>query len=399
MISESGAQPAPPPLIRRVQKTSDETSPWEGISFTQPIGSDSLSDDLRRAYPGCLDLRQRKHMAAIAFLQHELMQMQSSNPTTKLFESDCHATPKDSSLCNDNFDGNSRQSSVSVVSQSSFQRTQSWSAGNLDPMQSQTFTSSGVSSSQQIVFSVSDGHTLQPTTRRPMTREEKVAYRKTRKRGACSTCRRQKGKCTHVSGTVAGSRISDETSKLQKSIAHDKTEKLRRPGSSVPNTELVVSPESQHNITNTTSIATALRTHQQSSKVPADSHWSQAIDQGTQSDAARYVHNANMNTPGGPMPFQPGPPWQGYPVATNIQSRFNPRYSQTVLWNYPRILCQYLLLLRPHQWTPPSHPNFWILYTRHGMIHGSPIKRIWSPANHMYLPCDLQYLSPLEDPC
>lgn len=192
MFSEPGPQSAPP-LIRRTQITSDLAPPWEGISFTQPVGSDRLSDELRRAYPGCLDLRQRKHMAAIEFLQHELIQMQSSNPATNVVESGYPATPEGSSPSNDNFDGRSRQSSTSV-SQSAFQRGQTWSDGNLHQIESQTPTSSIVRSSQQIVFSVSDGHTLQPTTRRTMTREEKMAYRKTRKRGACSTCRRQKGK-------------------------------------------------------------------------------------------------------------------------------------------------------------------------------------------------------------
>lgn len=180
MFSNINAEPAVC-LIERVRNTSDETSPWEGISFTQPVGSDRLSDELKRAYPGCSNLRQRKHMAAIAFLQHELTQMQKANSATEVIEVEYPATPEASSLSNDNFDGSSRQSSVSV-SRASLQKIQAPTAS--------TFTRA----SQQIVFSVSDGQTLQPSTRRTMTKEEKLSYRKTRKRGACSTCRRQKGK-------------------------------------------------------------------------------------------------------------------------------------------------------------------------------------------------------------
>jgi hypothetical protein len=192
MFNDTSAQPAGS-LIKRLQHTSDETPPWDGISFVQPVGSDRLSDELKRAYPGCTNLRQRKHMATIAFLQYELMQMQSAIPTSRVSESEYPATPEESSLSNDNLDDNSRQSSV-PVSQTSLRKTQAWPGGTPNTTQSQDPASSVAHSSQQIVFSVSDGHTLQPTTRRTMTKEEKLAYRKTRKRGACSTCRRQKGK-------------------------------------------------------------------------------------------------------------------------------------------------------------------------------------------------------------
>lgn len=192
MFSNTSAQPTGS-LIRRLQITSDETSPWEGIAFVQPVGSDRLSDELKRAYPGCTNLRQRKHMAAIAFLQYELMQMQSANTTSRVLESKYPVTPEESSLSNDNFDGTSRHSSVSV-SQTSLQKAQAWPGGTPNTTQSQGPAASAAHSPQQIVFSVSDGHTLLPTTRRTMTKEEKLAYRKTRKRGACSTCRRQKEK-------------------------------------------------------------------------------------------------------------------------------------------------------------------------------------------------------------
>ncbi|KAF2792863.1 hypothetical protein K505DRAFT_386721 [Melanomma pulvis-pyrius CBS 109.77] len=65
--------------ITRTQPTTDETPPWQGISFTCPVGSDLLADRLKYAYPDCKTLRQRKHQAAINFLAAELEEMKSKD--------------------------------------------------------------------------------------------------------------------------------------------------------------------------------------------------------------------------------------------------------------------------------------------------------------------------------
>jgi hypothetical protein len=61
-----------------------------------------------------------------------------------------------------------------------------------------SFVPSNITPTSQIVFSASDGRPLQVHTKRRMTKEEKVMYKKIRKRGACIACRRQKGKVRHL---------------------------------------------------------------------------------------------------------------------------------------------------------------------------------------------------------
>jgi hypothetical protein len=189
-------------LIERVQVTSDETPPWNGLAFVLPVGSDRLSEDLKRKYPHCSTLRERKHMAAIDFLEEELRQMRSKKLSSDIIEHDCPARREASSISSDAFEDRGRRVSTSS-SQSPVSTTP-------DPMslvhtlkQVESITApnsatspipSTIKAAQQFVFSVVDGRSLQPKTKRRMTREEKAEYRTTRKHGACLTCRRQKGK-------------------------------------------------------------------------------------------------------------------------------------------------------------------------------------------------------------
>jgi hypothetical protein len=202
------------PFIERVELTSDETPPWSGMAFVLPVDSDRLSEDLKREYPHCSTLRERKHMAAIDFLRAELRLMQSKSSTPKIREDEFLATPEATSLCSDAFDDRSRRDSTSPP-QSPANMAENDSASMRDiqrnestfiPNVATTFIPPVSNSAQQFVFSVVDGHSLKPKTKRRMTREEKAAYRTTRKHGACSTCRRQKGKVrdtiVHTFGSV-----------------------------------------------------------------------------------------------------------------------------------------------------------------------------------------------------
>jgi hypothetical protein len=192
--------------IKRVEKTSDDTPPWTGITFTLPVDSDKLAEDLKRAYPDCSTLRERKHMAAIDFLQFELHQMQSkisgsSEPVRHHFDSSLASDPRRIES-DDHIRQSSVASSLSLVSTNQDLLSPKESLmRSRDEMVVSAHESNGFA--REFVFSVSDGRTLQPKTKRRMTREEKIVYRKTRMRGACSKCRRQKGKvCTllaHIS--------------------------------------------------------------------------------------------------------------------------------------------------------------------------------------------------------
>lgn len=86
---------------------------------------------------------------------------------------------------------------------------------------------------------------------------------------------------------------------------------------------------------NTSHVATDDHTLRQTASVPPNPHWNQAIHQDVQSEAARYVHNMNMNTYGGSTPFTPDAHWQNFPDTANAQPHFIPVYSQNSAMEEP----------------------------------------------------------------
>lgn len=195
-------------FIKRTQPTTDETPPWQGISFLLPVGSDRLADQLKKTFSDCRTLRQRKHKAAILFLEAELEEMIARDEKQSLYPDALNnhqlGSPQSESL--DFFD----QPSVSSTQQNTLSssctspitphsapspkltnRSRSQFSG---PDQSQPPTANAVATPQTFVFSAVDGRSLQPKTKRKMTSDERVVYKQTRKRGACEKCKRQKGK-------------------------------------------------------------------------------------------------------------------------------------------------------------------------------------------------------------
>lgn len=191
-------------LIKRVQQTSDETPPWNGMAFALPVESDKLSEELKRAYPDCKTLRERKHMAAIDFLSSELHRMQSATPTAEDARSAAPQTPSRYDIAPDDRSRCGSPSSMSFTSSAAAEpRLTPSQLLEVDVATPPTVSSPSPhlvrNEIQQFVFSVVDGRSLQPKTKRCMTRDEKVAYKKTRKRGACLPCRRNKGKvCSDI---------------------------------------------------------------------------------------------------------------------------------------------------------------------------------------------------------
>jgi hypothetical protein len=187
-------------LIRRNQRTSDETPPWEDMEFVLAVDSDQLSEELKRAYPECSKHRERKHMAAIDFLRAELHDMQAGKPTSVERRNGYLTASEAPDAQNEAFDGRSRSrspassSSVSNVAPKYSLRQSSVLQAATSPTTPAPPSPLRSNLAQQFVFSVVDGRPLQPKTKRCMTGEEKLAYKTTRKRGACSSCRHKKGK-------------------------------------------------------------------------------------------------------------------------------------------------------------------------------------------------------------
>ena len=196
------------PLIRRIQPTSDETPPWAGMAFTQPVDSDDLNARLLKAYPHplCTTLRERKHMAAIDFLKAELRQMQckdqASVPPEYFAGYHALASPKSPTFSNEALERHSRTGSLSSLQSPASsarlslpieQSLQRGDTSNVSMLPTPT-DSSTAPPGQNLVFSAKDGQMVHPKTKRKMTIEEKIAYKETRSRGACKKCKKMKGK-------------------------------------------------------------------------------------------------------------------------------------------------------------------------------------------------------------
>jgi hypothetical protein len=194
-------------FIKRTQPTTDESPPWQGISFLLPVGSDQLADQLKNAFSDCKTLRQRKHKAAILFLETELDEMkvrdekQSHHPEAQ----DNHILSSPLSDSIELFDqpstGSTQQNTLSSSCTSPTTTQSAHSPKLTDRSRPQFLGPEHLQSSkaQTFVFSAVDGRPLQPKTKRKMTVDERVVYKQTRKRGACDKCKRQKGKVCAIS--------------------------------------------------------------------------------------------------------------------------------------------------------------------------------------------------------
>ncbi|KAF2638839.1 hypothetical protein P280DRAFT_63413 [Massarina eburnea CBS 473.64] len=227
-------------FIHRHQRTTDETPPWNGIVFKLPVDSDELAEKLKIAYPNCRTLRERKHQATSDFFAEELKRMQSKDltpfTTTNSAEPSVSDYPQDASKAySQAFSDRSRPQSASGYTSPSV-------AGSVDsPLVERAKPSISISTSprmqpstaptmmmstnaQQFVWSAHDGKSLRPKTKRKMTLEERSAYKETRKRGACDKCRRQKGRCTHMTEgehQPSGSEVANRLTKRRISAGPD----------------------------------------------------------------------------------------------------------------------------------------------------------------------------------
>ncbi|KAH7117156.1 hypothetical protein B0J11DRAFT_510154 [Dendryphion nanum] len=198
-------------IIHRYENTSDESSPWDGIAFAEPVGSDVLADLLKKAYPYVTkfvtpssegqNLRQRKHLATIDFLRGELERMKASISERELADAEDAGSPSVASLNHRDLIASSHHSISSCSSPSTpslpspqlADRDQHLSELHPDTCHSSQY----LPGSTTFVFSAVDGRAMLPKTKRKMTSQERESYKKTRIRGACKTCKRTKARCTH----------------------------------------------------------------------------------------------------------------------------------------------------------------------------------------------------------
>ncbi|KAJ5022413.1 hypothetical protein PSV08DRAFT_350208 [Bipolaris maydis] len=189
-------------LIEREYPTSDDKPPWYGMVFKQSVYSDAMLESLKRRYPQGANLRERKHMAAIEFLQQELEDMQASeaalipktNPTNLMSDVASHDRQhqKIGSLP---YSPTAQLSTPNITNGYHGRR----SPTNKVPLVQSPTVSSNMSG-QEIVFSIANRPVVQRQRRKKMTASEKISYKQMRKIGACDSCKRQKAKCRHVGG-------------------------------------------------------------------------------------------------------------------------------------------------------------------------------------------------------
>jgi len=190
--------------IKRVRPSNEGTPPWAGISFIHPIDSDELHDLLKRQYPQYTTVRERKHKAAIDFLLAELREMQNKTAYAMPEQSraaELFAYPAPSNLGYRN-QGDHIRSFNDTATLSHINSSRSPMNPGEDRLRYQSpaaATTSNVGGGQQFVFKAVDGQPVRRKNRTKMTTEEKIAYAKTRKAGACERCKRKREKvCINI---------------------------------------------------------------------------------------------------------------------------------------------------------------------------------------------------------
>lgn len=188
------------------------------------VDSDTLSEKLRAAYPSCRTLRERKHQAAIDFLQEELHRMQYGTPIASVTRTGSFSSP----AVEESYRNRPEVVMDNLSEEGNGQRNPEYiSIVPFEPLASPKRRETGVDgcqtisnvqqskpkalavNAQQFVWSSHDGRSMQPKTKRKMTLEERSAYKETRRRGACDKCRRQKGRVLLTRGDKHRSFISD----------------------------------------------------------------------------------------------------------------------------------------------------------------------------------------------
>lgn len=191
--------------IKRFYLTTDQSAPWEGVAFTCEVGSDELAEALKACFPQHRNLRERKHAAAIQFLTNELLEMSSGNGSQSLVKGrrsgpGPEVGPKDArgSVQLPTTLSAAHSPATSDCSSSVREKRDSSVTSSTPTTQSLYIDPSIATHSSQFVFNATDGRTMPQKSKRKMTAKERIEYKETRKRGACSKCKRLKGKVSTI---------------------------------------------------------------------------------------------------------------------------------------------------------------------------------------------------------
>lgn len=170
------------------------------------VDSDALAEMLKATYPECNTLRERKHRAAVDFLNAEISLMQTGNSITGVISQKKSISPSlehplDDSKTVGEVPLESRRvlspsvcTSPSVTESSTSPRLAEPTSRGSQADSGQSHAPASPTNAQQFIWSAHNGQFMRPKTKRKMTVEERNAYKETRRRGACDKCRKQKGK-------------------------------------------------------------------------------------------------------------------------------------------------------------------------------------------------------------
>jgi hypothetical protein len=183
-------------LIDREHPTSDDKPPWAGMVFKQRVYSDDMLESLKRRYPQGANLRERKHMAAIEFLQQELRDMQASEaaliPTTHPTISIPDVALHDRK-CQRNISPPCSPTAIYPLPDVKDKCYHGRNPTNT-PFLNEPLNIPNSVLGREIVFSIADEPIVQRQKRKKMTATEKISYKRMRRIGACDSCKRQKAK-------------------------------------------------------------------------------------------------------------------------------------------------------------------------------------------------------------
>ncbi|EUC29970.1 hypothetical protein COCCADRAFT_7920 [Bipolaris zeicola 26-R-13] len=281
-------------LIDREYPTSDDKPPWYGMIFKQSVYSDAMLESLKRRYPEGANLRERKHMAAIDFLQQELKNMQASEAALISKTRPTNLMPEVASHdCQHQRTGSPPYSPTAQLSPPNI--TDGYH-GRRSPTNKvfleQPPTVPSNASGREIVFSIANRPLVQRQRRKKMTASEKISYKQMRKIGACDSCKRQKAKCRHVGGErdrYRDSRGASSTPQRNTRPISDSATLTanatneHKPQAQAPQHLRELSYELKPSL-QTVSIATPVTV----SGSPSP-HWAQDMQEGAQSELSGYV--------------------------------------------------------------------------------------------------------------
>ncbi|KAF2174921.1 hypothetical protein K469DRAFT_703991 [Zopfia rhizophila CBS 207.26] len=213
-------------FFRDPERSSDSSSPWAGLSLPLGLHSDMLHEALKKAYPQYGDIKQRLRKALADFLILELENSRYNGiikPESPRNAGNRHPdSPRpytDNSTVSDSENPDpqlSSPSSGSVLSPDHsttiVNRNRPDASSDMVPSPPQNPSQMG----QMFAWDSKSGSNVTPKTRRRMNDDERAGYKNKRVEGACSSCRKNKCRCTHPKDLVTNTPKAETSSQRNK---------------------------------------------------------------------------------------------------------------------------------------------------------------------------------------